>query len=292
MITKSTMIQYDQVVQRNYGVYSSKQQKAIKKARIAVVGIGCDGGLVAMMLARVGVGHLSLIDFDIVEVTNLNRQPLCTVSALGRKKVDAAREILLDSNPCIEIAAQDCRITIESAGVLSGHDVILQCVDNFPGRVAIHRLGHELGIPVVSMTGQPPFRAWVSTFLPDGPPYEEVMQLPSLDRQMTSDVEHELNALKVVRARNADVSGATEGWCEAFIGGLPGWGGDPVGWGITPERAYITGVMQAHEALRLVTGRRVLASAPHAIIIDLSSPPNIVQVRKPANGRTWSYREY
>jgi molybdopterin/thiamine biosynthesis adenylyltransferase len=287
-----SMPSYEQIVQRNYGVYSTEQQKAIRSARVAIVGVGCDGGLVALILARVGIGHLTLMDFDTIEASNLNRQPLCTVSSLGRKKVEVAREMLLDCNPNIKIAVHDRRITTDSIDALRGHDVILQCVDNFASRVAVHRLGKALAVAVVSMTGQPPYRAFVSTFLPDGPDYEDAMGLPSTGKSLDREMEYRLNNLKFQRAQNAAAYGATPGWCEDYMGGKSGWGDEPVGWGITPERSYITATIQAHEALRIVTGRPILAAAPKAIVIDLLDSPNLVLVREPPDGKRWDYRQF
>jgi molybdopterin/thiamine biosynthesis adenylyltransferase len=283
---------YDQLVQRNYGVYSRSQQEQIRAARIAVVGVGCDGGMAAAILARVGVGNLTLIDFDVVEACNLNRQPLCYVSNLGQKKVEAAKPILLDCNPFVSVSTVDCRITEKSIRELDGHSVILQCVDNIAGRVGLHRAARKLGIPVVTMTGQPPYRALVSTFLPNGPGYEETMSLPSAGKPLDAQMERRLNDLKFERGKNGAAHGATPGWADDYVRGNAGWGGEPVGWGITPERSYITATIQAHEALRIVTGRPVLAAAPRAIIIDLLTGPNLVQVKDPLDGKDWDYRQF
>ena len=167
-----------------------------------------------------------------------------------------------------------------------------QCVDNFSARVAIHRVAKELGIPVVSMTGQPPYKSHVSTFFAEGPDYEEVMQLPSIGKVLDENIQEEFNALKDNRAKNAQAHGASPSWANDFINHNKGWGGEPVGWGITPERAYITATLQAHEALRIITGREVLAPAPKAIITDLSNPPELVKVLEPADSKHWNYLEY
>ena len=283
---------YEEVIQRNFGVYSHEQQTRIRDSHVAIVGIGCDGGLAASILARVGIGFLTVIDFDTYEPSNLNRQPLATVSNVGQKKALSAIEVLHEFNPFVTVSAIDCDIAEVSDDKIAGAAVILQCVDNFPARVAIHRLGRRLGIPVVSMTGQPPFKAFVSTFFPDGPDYEEVMGLPSLRRPLTPDVRQQLERLKDERAEHASYCGATPGWKEAYLEAQPGWGGQAVGWGITAERAYITATLQAHEALRVITGREVLGRAPSAILIDLDETSSIVQVRQPQNGKSWRYQEF
>ena len=283
---------YDSLIQRNYGVYGRGQQARIHNASAAVVGIGCDGGLAAMILARAGVGRLALIDPDVVEASNLNRQPLFTARDVGQRKVDVARDLLLACNPFIDVDSVCHRISQDSAGLLSGFDVVLQCVDNFPGRVCVHRVCADIGVPAVSMTGQPPYRAHVTTFLPDSPSYESIWALPSAGRNLTADILRELEFLKHGRASHADAHGATPGWCRDYCDGARGWGGEPVGWGITPERAYITATIQAHECLRILTGRPLLAEAPKAVIIDLSRAADLVTVESPTDGRQWDYRQY
>jgi molybdopterin-synthase adenylyltransferase len=264
----------------------------LRGARVIIVGVGCDGGLAAIILARMGVGHLTLVDPDVVEVSNLNRQPLCTVSTLGAKKVAAGKQYLHDCNPTVSVSAVDCAFTESSSHLLTGHDVALQCVDNFEARVAIHRAGREVGIPVVSMTGQPPYRAHVMTFLAGGPEYEEVWALPSLGRDISSKVSEKLRELKRTRAQHAGKHGASPGWCERFVANGRGWGDESVGWGITPERAYLTATIQAHEAVNVICRRKVLAVAPTAVVIDLCNAPHLMEVVMPPDGVHWSVQAF
>ena len=87
---------YDEITQRNFGVYSKEDQKKLRSARITIVGVGCDGGMDAYILARMGIGHIKLIDFDVNETSNMNRQPMATYTTIGIPKVYAAKAIIKD----------------------------------------------------------------------------------------------------------------------------------------------------------------------------------------------------
>ena len=279
-------IRYEDVVTRNFGVYSHEDQRKIQSARIAIVGVGCDGGMAAEILARIGVGNITLIDPDVNEISNLNRQPFAKISTLGEKKVLSGKRILKDINPFVKISTFDQKLVSNNGKkYVENHDILLQCVDDMLSRIVIHRIGYELGIPVVTMTGQPPFKAFVSTFMPGGIEFEEVFRFPSNGQELTGHIAELIRAMKIERAKNAVAAGASGGWFEAYQS-------KNAGWGITPERSYITATLQSHEALLCLTGKRLLAPAPNAILIDLLNVPNIVTISAPPDGKHWDYRKF
>lgn len=94
--------------------YTPEMYERISNASVAIAGLGGLGSNVAVMLARAGAGHLLLVDFDEVELTNLNRQAY-TCKHLGRKKTEALAEILKEINPYIELEVQNCYINQENA---------------------------------------------------------------------------------------------------------------------------------------------------------------------------------
>ena len=94
--------------------HSTAVQKKLDKAKVAVAGLGGLGSNIAVSLARIGVGHLHLLDFDEVDLTNLNRQYYFT-RHIGMKKTEALKEILLDINPYLDIQT-DC-------GKVKGEDI-------------------------------------------------------------------------------------------------------------------------------------------------------------------------
>src|SRR3970040_3211187 len=94
-----------------------------------------------MYLAAAGVGRLGLVEYDVVDFTNLQRQIVHGTSALGERKVESARRRLLDINPSIQVDVYDEPFTSERAMRIStGHDLILDGTDNFPTRYLVNDL--------------------------------------------------------------------------------------------------------------------------------------------------------
>lgn len=125
-------------------------QKRLKSARVLCVGTGGLGSPVSMYLAAAGVGTLGLIDFDVVDETNLQRQIVHGQSKLGKRKVDSARETLRDMNPFIDIRTHDTKLTSENAlEILKDYDVIVDGTDNFATRYLVNDACVLLGKPNV-----------------------------------------------------------------------------------------------------------------------------------------------
>ncbi|NJD11955.1 MAG: molybdopterin-synthase adenylyltransferase MoeB [Gemmatimonadetes bacterium] len=125
-------------------------QAALKRARVAVVGTGGLGSPVALYLAAAGVGTLGLIDFDVVDVTNLQRQVLFGSADVGREKVAAAAARLQDANPHVGIEPHPVRLTSANAlEILGAYDVVVDGTDNFPTRYLVNDACVLLGRPYV-----------------------------------------------------------------------------------------------------------------------------------------------
>lgn len=104
-------------------------RERLAAARVAVAGLGGLGSNIAIMLARSGVGHLFLVDFDRVDTTNLNRQAY-RIPHLGRYKTDALREILTEINPYLEVETRCVRATAENAAALfGGYPIVCEAFD-------------------------------------------------------------------------------------------------------------------------------------------------------------------
>lgn len=125
-------------------------QRRLKTARVCVVGAGGLGGPVLQYLAGAGVGHLTVVDDDVVELKNLQRQVLFGHSTIGRPKADAAAERLRDLNELVDITPVSTRVTAETAaGIFAGHDLVVDAVDNLPTRLVTADACQELDIPFV-----------------------------------------------------------------------------------------------------------------------------------------------
>jgi len=139
-------------------------QLRLKSARVAVVGAGGIGAGAIPALTGVGVGYLTIIDDDRVELSNLQRQPLYAANQIGERKADLAARFVGKRNTHIECRVVADRIEADNAdAILSGHDLILDGTDNFATRLVVSDAAVRLGIPLVSAAAQQ-FQAQVALF--------------------------------------------------------------------------------------------------------------------------------
>jgi adenylyltransferase/sulfurtransferase len=114
---------------------TAKGQSRLKAARVLCIGAGGLGSPAALYLAAAGVGTIGIVDFDEVDLSNLQRQILHGTKDIGRGKLDSARDRLYDINPQIEIELHKCRFSSENAfELVTGYDVVVDGCDNFPTR--------------------------------------------------------------------------------------------------------------------------------------------------------------
>jgi molybdopterin/thiamine biosynthesis adenylyltransferase/rhodanese-related sulfurtransferase len=147
-------------------------QMRIKAARVLLVGAGGLGSPAALYLAAAGVGTLGLVDFDVVDVTNLQRQVLHGTSAVGQSKLESARDRIGDLNPNVEVEMHETRLTSANAlEIMREYDVIVDGTDNFATRYLTNDACVLLGKPnvygsIFRFEGQASIFA-----MPDGPCY-------------------------------------------------------------------------------------------------------------------------
>ncbi|CAI2411888.1 molybdopterin-synthase adenylyltransferase MoeB [Serratia proteamaculans] len=154
-------------------------QEKLKAARVLIVGLGGLGCAAAPYLAAAGVGHLTLVDFDTVSLSNLQRQILHRDARVGMAKVESARIELSAINPHIHIDAVDGQLDdSQMAAQIAACDLVLDCTDNVATRDLLNRLCHAQRKPLVSgaairMEGQ----LSVFTYQPDEPCYRCLSRL-------------------------------------------------------------------------------------------------------------------
>jgi molybdopterin/thiamine biosynthesis adenylyltransferase/rhodanese-related sulfurtransferase len=114
---------------------TSEGQKRLKAARILCIGAGGLGSPAALYLSAAGVGTIGIVDFDDVDLSNLQRQILHGTKDIGRSKLESARNRLRDVNPEIEIELHECRFSSENASqIIAEYDMVVDGSDNFPTR--------------------------------------------------------------------------------------------------------------------------------------------------------------
>jgi tRNA threonylcarbamoyladenosine dehydratase len=125
------------------------------QAHVAVFGVGGVGSYAVEALARAGVGHLTLIDFDQVCITNINRQIQATDTTVGQWKVEAIAERCRAINPNIEVSAKRLRYDSDTASELLGHkyDYVLDCIDMISSKLHLIQSCCERKLPIISSMG-------------------------------------------------------------------------------------------------------------------------------------------
>ena len=136
--------------ERNIGALSEAEQELLKTKKAAVIGCGGLGGYVAEFLARIGFGHLTLIDGDVFAASNLNRQLYSLETNLGKSKTLEAKKRILEIRSDLSIGVFDVLLDDKNAGeLLKGHDILIDALDNVKTRLLVEKAANTLGIPLV-----------------------------------------------------------------------------------------------------------------------------------------------
>ena len=160
-------------------------QKKLKAAKILLVGTGGLGSPLALYLAAAGIGTLGLVDYDVVDYTNLQRQVIHGTKDVGRSKLDSAAETIADLNPFVTINRYNVPLTSENAlDIIDPYDIVIDGTDNFPTRYLVNDACVLLGkINVYGSIFR--FEGQVSVFgAEDGPCYRCMFPEPPPSAQL------------------------------------------------------------------------------------------------------------
>jgi molybdopterin/thiamine biosynthesis adenylyltransferase/rhodanese-related sulfurtransferase len=154
-------------------------QAKLLASKVLLLGAGGLGSPAAMYLAAAGVGTIGIVDMDVVDASNLQRQILHNLDRVGDRKVDSAKKTLTMLNPDVNVVTYDTRLSAENVmQILAGYDVIVDGADNFPSRYLLNDASVKLGIPVVHGSIFR-FEGMVSVFHPIlGPTYRDMVPEP------------------------------------------------------------------------------------------------------------------
>ena len=127
-----------------------EENESLKQSRVCIAGCGALGQYVFEMLGRLGVANLTIIDFDLFDTGNLNRQIYATMENLGCSKVEEAKKRMAGVNPDIKVNAIQSRISPDNAlSILSGQQVVVDALDNPAAKIMLQEKAAELQIPMV-----------------------------------------------------------------------------------------------------------------------------------------------
>ena len=154
-------------------------QLKLLDAKVLLLGAGGLGSPAALYLAAAGVGTIGIIDMDVVDESNLQRQILHNVDRVGDRKVDSAKKTLTALNPDVNVVTYDARLGADNImEILDGYDVVVDGADNFPSRYLLNDASVKLGIPVVHGSIFR-FEGQVTVFAPKtGPTYRDMLPAP------------------------------------------------------------------------------------------------------------------
>ena len=136
--------------ERNMMTLSPEENAKLATFKVFVAGCGGLGGYVIEELGRLGIGHITAVDGDVFEESNLNRQLLSTVALLGKSKAETAKQRMLEVNPDVEVTPIHIMIDDDNCPeLIRGHDLVIDALDNMGTRKVLERACEKEGIPMV-----------------------------------------------------------------------------------------------------------------------------------------------
>ena len=147
------MFNSEELFSRNILYWGKEFQEDLASKNICILGLGGVGGYTAEMLARAGVGRLTLVDFDTVSTSNINRQIIALHSNIGKKKTELFTERLKNINPELKITAIDDFYSDKLEIDLTDYDFIADAIDSMRSKIHLLETCHTSGVPVISSMG-------------------------------------------------------------------------------------------------------------------------------------------
>ncbi|MBE6488770.1 MAG: HesA/MoeB/ThiF family protein [Methanosphaera stadtmanae] len=230
---------YEQMISRQKDIFTSQQQEKIRNTNITVLGCGGLGGTVIEQLVRAGFENLTIIDQDVFDYTNMNRQIRSNLDTINKSKVETTKYESLKINPDLNIRTIDTTITEDNVSdILKGSDILIDAVDNVYTRVIISRECTRQKITFIHSAVEKT-QGQLTVFTADTPSYEELFRLKSKDKELTDDV---VGYLKNLSSEKPQVLGTTPS---------------------------IFAALEVTEALKYVSGDENLLLAPKVLMWDI-----------------------
>ncbi|MDQ6938342.1 MAG: adenylyltransferase/sulfurtransferase MoeZ, partial [Actinomycetota bacterium] len=273
-------------------------QKRLKNARVLVVGAGGLGSPALMYLAAAGVGTLGIVDFDVVDESNLQRQIIHGQSDIGRSKAQSARDSVLEINPLVDVVLHEQRLDNDNVlEIFAGYDLILDGTDNFATRYLVNDAAVLLHKPYVWGSIYR-FDGQVSVFWDDhGPNYRDLYPVPPPPGMVPSCAEGGVLGVLCASIGSVMVNEAIKlitGIGNSLLGRLLVFDALEMEWTEIkvrkdPTTAPITALIDyesfcgvvSEEAQRAAVGSTILATELKDLI-DAEKPIYLVDVREPA----------
>jgi hypothetical protein len=274
----SVCITYEDSFGRNLGVFSAEEQHNIRNARMAIIGCGGVGGVIALVLARSGVEHFLLVERDRYEPSNINRQIACFCDTVGRNKAECVRDEILRINPQAQVTVQARALTEDDIpNVPNMGDVILPVMDEWPLSLTVLEVVRKIK-PVV-MAYPVGALCRVSVFTASSPTVAECLVMPyGFGLHQLEDYTHRPEARRLLQYYETDGQWRQDWFQQWTEGKKPHAQIAPIVW--------ITGCLAAMEAIKIVSGRWKPVIAPYY----WSVTPSSARIRRFGWGRKLASR--
>lgn len=150
-MNKNQLSQFDRIIT----LVGEEKYKFIKEKNILVVGIGGVGGYAVESLVRSGIESITIVDYDTIDITNLNRQIIALHSTIGMKKIDVMKKRILDINPNCKVSVLDIKLDSSNYSVLfeEKYDYIIDCCDSIEAKKTLISESVKRNIPIISSMG-------------------------------------------------------------------------------------------------------------------------------------------
>lgn len=230
---------YQNMISRQKEIFSEEEQEILRTTPIVIIGCGGLGGTIIEQFVRAGFEELTIVDQDVFDETNLNRQVRSNLGTVGKSKVKITKSAMEQINPNINITDYDLIIDEKNISkILKGNKILVDAVDNVYTRVLISREAKQQGMVFVHSAVEKTM-GQLSVFEPKSVSYEELFRLKSVDKALDDDVK---NYLLSISAKKPQVLG------------------------VTPS---IFGSLQVNETIKYILNKKDVVLAPKVLMWDL-----------------------
>jgi len=184
---------YRELIGRNLGLLSDEQQEHLRSRKAAVFGMGGIGGTAFHILVRCGIGRFSIVDRDVFDASNMNRQVFADRNTIGRRKIDVAADWASSVNPEAQVEKFDRVGEDNIAEILKAADIAVMGIDSLAPCVIASRECREMGLPLVEAWALP--YGNVRVFTAETPTLEEAYGLPTAGRPIADISDDEFRKL-------------------------------------------------------------------------------------------------
>lgn len=230
---------YNKMISRQKEIFTEEEQELLRTTPVVIVGCGGLGGTIIEQFVRAGFERLTIVDQDVFDETNLNRQIRSNLDTINKSKVETTRTEMEKINPNVNITGYDLTITPENISeVFKDSKILVDAVDNVYTRVMISREARKQGMVFVhsaveKTSGQ------LSVFEPNSVSYEELFKLKSVNKPLDNDVKEYLLGISAKK---------------------------PQVLGLTPS---IFAALQVNETIKYILGKKGVVLAPTVLMWDL-----------------------